>query len=522
MGYFEILIIAGLILINGFFVTVEFALVKVRATQIEQLAEQGNWAAKLTSKALDRLDFYLSASQIGITVASLALGRAMHDWVEPMVESAFLSLGIRATPIVVFGISIPTVTIAALSLVTFLHMALGEQAPKSLAIRSPRLLVLLTAPPLVILSYVFSPVIWLLNKASNLTLVVLGLGHTSTEELAHSEEELRLIVAESVAGGHLSRNERMMIENVLNLEEKTARRVMIPRPDIVYLSLARPLEDNLRLARQAGHTRFPLCEDDLSTVIGMIHVKDIFRSGSYQNGRTELRQLARKIPFLPVTLRLDQLLLEFQRNRVHLAMLLDEYGSVVGMVTLENVLEELVGPIQDEFDRETPPITPLGENVYEVDAVVPARRLGRDLRSRGPRDRRRNGRRLGPRPARPAGQAGRQRHDQRLPPHRHPGRSHAHSQDPVGAVQPRGGGECVRGDGAAGWKIGGRFLNSRQRKRPRIPRSMSLRRKVPLTSGPPHQATDRGQKVAQSGILLTRFCATPPSADAACTTHKGT
>jgi CBS domain containing-hemolysin-like protein len=371
MGYFEILIIAGLILANGFFVTVEFALVKVRATQIEQLAEQGNWAAKLTSKALDRLDFYLSASQIGITVASLALGRAMHDWVEPMVESAFLGLRIRATPIAVFGISIPTVTIAALSLVTFLHMALGEQAPKSLAIRAPRLLVLLTAPPLVILSYVFSPVIWLLNKASNLTLVVLGLGHTSTEELAHSEEELRLIVAESVAGGHLSRNERMMIENVLNLEEKTARRVMIPRPDIVYLSLARPLEDNLRLARQAGHTRFPLCEDDLSTVIGMIHVKDIFRSGAYQNGRTELRQLARKLPFLPVTLRLDQLLLEFQRNRVHLAMLLDEYGSVVGMVTLENVLEELVGPIQDEFDRETPPITPLGENVYEVDASCP-------------------------------------------------------------------------------------------------------------------------------------------------------
>ncbi len=193
-------------------------------------------------------------------------------------------------------------TVAALSLVTFLHMALGEQAPKSLAIRAPKVLVLLTAPPLVILSYVFSPVIWLLNKASNLTLWVLGLGQTSTAELAHSEEELRLIVAESVAGGHLSRNERMMIENVLNLEEKTARRVMVPRPDIVYLSLARPLEDNLRLARQAGHTRFPLCEDDLSTVIGMIHVKDIFRSGAYQNGRTELRQLARKIPFLPVTL----------------------------------------------------------------------------------------------------------------------------------------------------------------------------------------------------------------------------
>jgi CBS domain containing-hemolysin-like protein len=371
MGYIEILLIAGLILINGFFVTVEFALVKVRATQIEKLAEQGNWAAKLTGKALDRLDFYLSASQIGITVASLALGRAMHDWVEPMVEAGFQAIGLRSAPIVVFGVSIATVPLAALSLVTFLHMALGEQAPKNLAIRAPKVLVLLTAPPLVILSYVFSPVIWLLNQASNLTLLALGLGKTNTAELAHSEEELRLIVAESVAGGHLSRNERMMIENVLNLEEKTARRVMVPRPDIVYLSLSRPLEDNLRLARQAGHTRFPLCEDDLSSVIGMIHVKDIFRAGAYQNGRTELRQLARKALFLPVTLRLDQLLPEFQRNRVHMAMLLDEYGSVVGMVTLENVLEELVGPIQDEFDRETPPIMQVGDNVFEVDAACP-------------------------------------------------------------------------------------------------------------------------------------------------------
>jgi CBS domain containing-hemolysin-like protein len=371
MGYLEILLIAGLIVINGFFVSVEFALVKVRATQIDRLAEEGNWAAKLTSKALDRLDFYLSASQIGITMASLALGRAMHDWVEPLIESGLRAMHLRVAPIAVFGISIATVPFAALTLVTFLHMALGEQAPKNLAIRHPRVIVLLTAPPLVILSYVFSPVIWVLNKASNLTLWAIGLGQTNTAELAHSEEELRLIVAESVAGGHLSRNERTMIENVLNLEEKTARRVMVPRPDIVYLSLARPLEENLRIARQAGHTRFPLCEDDLSNVIGLIHVKDIFRSGAYQNGRTDLRQLARKIPFLPVSLRLDQLLLEFQRNRVHLAMLLDEYGSVAGMVTLENVLEELVGPIHDEFDRETPPIVPMGENVFEVDAGCP-------------------------------------------------------------------------------------------------------------------------------------------------------
>jgi CBS domain containing-hemolysin-like protein len=388
------LIIAGLILINAYFVAAEFALVKVRTSQIDQLVEEGSWAARLTSKALDKLDVYLSASQIGITVASLALGRAIQDWVEPVIRAIFENLsklnlirhalgwlaplfqglfrlvGLDAQRLIP-GFSIGIVPILALTLVTFLHMALGEQAPKTLAIRAPRILALITAPPLVLIAHIFWPVIWLLNTASNLTLRLLGLGRANTDELTHTEEELRHILLESTEGGHLSRSERIMIENVLNLENKTARRVMVPRPDIVYLSLSRPLEENLRLARQAGHTRFPLCEDDLTTVIGLIHVKDVFRSGGVQNGRVDLRQLARKVPFLPVTLRLDQLLLEFQRNRVHLAMLLDEYGSVVGMVTLENVLEELVGPIQDEFDRESPQVVALGNGAFEVEAACP-------------------------------------------------------------------------------------------------------------------------------------------------------
>ncbi|QEH34373.1 Magnesium and cobalt efflux protein CorC [Aquisphaera giovannonii] len=394
MDYSHFLIIAGLILINAYFVAAEFALVKVRTSQIEQLVEEGNWAARMTSRALDKLDVYLSASQIGITVASLALGRAIEGWIEPMVKTIFHRLGAlpavgaamgwlgrpfhvllgwmgidleRLAP----GLSAGIVPVAAISLVTFLHMALGEQAPKTLAIRVPLALALITAPPLVMLASLFWPVIWLLNTASNLTLRILGLGRASSHELTHTEEELRHILLESTEGGHLSRRERVMIENVLNLEEKTARRIMVPRPDIVYLSLSRPPEENLRLARQAGHTRLPLCEDDLTTVIGIIHVKDVFRAGASHNGRLDLRQLARKVPFLPVTLRLDQLLVEFQKNRVHLAMLLDEYGSVVGMVTMENVLEELVGPIQDEFDRESPPIMEAGDGAFEVEASCP-------------------------------------------------------------------------------------------------------------------------------------------------------
>ena len=369
MGLSQFLIILGLLALNGFFVAAEFALVKVRTSQIDQLVEEGNWAAKLTSRALDKLDAYLSASQLGITVASLALGNAIHDTVEPAIKAGFGRLGLPVGEGATGLIAVWIVPGLALSFVTFLHMAIGEQAPKSLAIRSARTVALWTGPPLVAFAYVFWPIIWLLNEASNLTLVLIGLGRSNHAEVSHTEEELRHIVAESVAGGHLSRSERVMIENVLNLEEKTARRVMVPRPDVVYLSLARPLDDNLRVARQTGHTRFPICEDDLTTVIGMIHVKDLFRSSD--RGRPDLRRLSRKVPFLPESLRLDQLLVEFQRNRVHLAMLLDEYGSVVGMASLENVLEELVGPIQDEFDREVPQVSPLEDGAFEVDAALP-------------------------------------------------------------------------------------------------------------------------------------------------------
>jgi CBS domain containing-hemolysin-like protein len=372
MALADFLTIAGLLVANAFFVAAEFALVKVRVGQIEQLAEEGNWAAKLTKRALDHLDAYLSACQLGITVASLALGKAIEHAIEPPIHAllAALRLPVETSATLALGV----VPALALSVGTFLHMALGEQAPKSLAIRSARIIALITAPPLVLFHYVFWPVIWLLNTASNLTLRLLGLGNAaSPAEMTHTEEELRHILAESADGGHLSRSERLMIENVLNLEEKTARRVMVPRPDIVYLSLARPVEENLRLARQTGHTRFPLCEEDLTRVLGIVHVKDLFRSG-LSDGRPDLRKLARPVPFLPETLHLDQLLVEFQRNRVHMAMLINEFGSVTGMVTLENVLEELVGPIQDEFDREPPPIITL-DGVHEVDAGVPLDRL---------------------------------------------------------------------------------------------------------------------------------------------------
>lgn len=370
MGILDFLIVSGLLFANAFFVAAEFALVKVRIGQIDQMAARGHWAARVTSKLLDHLDAYISASQLGITLASLGLGWAIHDSVEPFIESVLAAVGLAGS-LTVRGTAILIVPTLSFLFVTFLHICLGELVPKSLAIRSSKIVALWTAPPLMAFYYLFFPIIWVLNKASDFVLFVLRIGTPDHKELAHTEEELRHILGESTEGGFLSRSERTMIENVLSLEEKTARRVMVPRPDIAYLSLKHSLDENLRLARQAGHTRYPLCEDDLATTIGMVHVKDLFRASGPTNGRPDLRKLAREVPFLSETMHLDQLLVEFQRNRVHIAMLLDEYGSVAGMVTLENVLEELVGPIQDEFDRESPRIEPLGENTFEVDASLP-------------------------------------------------------------------------------------------------------------------------------------------------------
>ncbi|QDV35181.1 hemolysin family protein [Tautonia plasticadhaerens] len=371
MGIAEFFVVAGLLLANAFFVAAEFALVKVRSSQIDELVERGNWAAKITGKLLDHLDAYLSASQFGITLASLGLGFVIERSVEPGIEAALHAFGLPETALEVNGRMLPVIPAFAFLLVTFLHISLGELVPKSLAIRAARPVALVTAPPMMAFYYLFFPVIWLLNAFSDLILRLAGIGVLDHAAVAHTEEELRHIVSESVQGGHLSRAERVMIENVLNLEEKTARRVMVPRPDVVYLSLNRPVDENLRIARRAGHTRFPLCEDDLTSVVGMVHVKDLFRSGGSDVGRPDLRKIAREIPFLPESLRLDALLLEFRTNRVHLAMLLDEYGDVAGMVTLENVLEELVGPIQDEFDRETPQVVPLGDGAFDVDASCP-------------------------------------------------------------------------------------------------------------------------------------------------------
>lgn len=364
MNLLELIFVLCLVLANGFFVAAEFALVKVRLSQVEQLARQGSWSAKIARSILNQLDAYLSACQLGITLASLALGWAGEDIGVKLLRPMLATIGL---PGLADYLALPL----AFVLITFLHIALGEQAPKILAIRAAKATTLTVSPPLALFYKVLWPFIWVLHSASNLLLRLIGVRAPTPGEQLPTEEELRLILTESAAGGQLSRRERLMMENVLDLEEKVTRQVMVPRRDVVTLNTRRSIKENLLIISESQYTRFPLCDGDLDRVVGMVHTKDVLGAIADGSQLTSFTRLARKIPVFPETMRLDVLLREFQRNRTHVAMVVDEYGTVSGMVTLENVLEELVGPIQDEFDRELPMILRRNNGRFLVDALCP-------------------------------------------------------------------------------------------------------------------------------------------------------
>ena len=345
------------VLLNGFFVAAEFALVKVRPTQIDVQVGEGHRRAVLTRHMLTHLDAYLSATQLGITLASLALGwigePAFARLLEPLLVGVF-----GAPSAVLHTVSL----VVAFTVITILHIVLGELAPKSLAIRKPEPTSLLVAYPLWIFYKVTYPAIYVLNHAANAILRLFGIQPVSEGELRHSEEEIRRLL-DSEQQSELPEQKRELLANVFELSHRTARQIMVPRADVIFLSTTRSIEENMELVRRVSHTRFPLCEGDLDHIIGLIHIKDILRAPT---PATNLTELSRAMAFVPETLPADRLLRRMRAERVHMAAVIDEYGGVNGIVTLENVIEEIVGEIQDEFDFEKPELVPLGPNSYQV------------------------------------------------------------------------------------------------------------------------------------------------------------
>jgi CBS domain containing-hemolysin-like protein len=351
-----------LILVNGFFVATEFALVKVRATRIRQLAEQGNAAAVATEHMLGQLDAYLSACQVGITLASLALGWIGEPAFARLIRPWLLALGPWA-----HAASHIVAVVSAFILITVLHIVVGEQAPKIVAIARPESVALLVALPMRIFYRVFYPFVQLLNRATQILLAPLGL-RADAREGQHTEEEARTILAESLAGGRDSEVRRRLVERAFEFAKKRARQFMIPRADIVFLDVERPLPENLETARRLGYTRYPIVQGSIDDVIGIVHIRDLAAAQGRMTQSSELRQFAREPLFVPEASPADVLLRQFQSRRLHQAIVVDEYGGTSGLVTLEDLLEELIGSeIQDEFDAgEAAPVLALGDGAYSV------------------------------------------------------------------------------------------------------------------------------------------------------------
>lgn len=354
----------GLVLLNAFFVAAEFALVKVRSTRMEELARQGSRRAQVAKGAIERIDGYLSATQLGITLASLGLGWLGEPAFARLIRPVLVRLAVGSEA-VVHSLALTL----AFALITFLHIVLGELAPKSLAIQRTERVALWVALPLRAFYVVFYPALWLLNACSRAALRLVGIAPLESEEAVRSEGELRLILSESCRVGVLSGSKRELLEKAIDYSRRTARHVMVPRADIVYLALERSLADNLELTRQSRHTRYPLCQRDVDHVLGMIHIKDLFHHHGELRSSEDLLRLRRDILFVPESRPLDLLQRDFQQRRTHMAIVVDEYGGTSGLVTLEDVIEELVGEIQDEFDREPPQMQETDEG-FVIDGLM--------------------------------------------------------------------------------------------------------------------------------------------------------
>ncbi len=351
-----------LVLLNGFFVAAEFAIVKVRATQIEPLMLRGNRKAKVAQNVITHLDAYLSATQLGITLTSLGLGWIGEPFVAELLEPAFVWFGVTQ-PALVNTISFTI----GFSIITFLHIVFGELAPKSLAIQLPQRVTLNIAQPLHLFFIVFRPIIWALNGTANYFLRLAGIEPASEGELAHSEEELRLLLSK---GKTISSTSRSILLNAMTLRERTVREVMVSRTSIVFLSTEKTIEQNIAIALENQFTRYPLCVENLDNVLGMIHLKDLFKLKDDQGGGERLLSIKREIPFVPETMPLERILNMFLGKRILMAIAVDEYGGTAGLVTLENVLEELVGDIRDEFDVEQLPVQKINDAEFVVDGTM--------------------------------------------------------------------------------------------------------------------------------------------------------
>jgi CBS domain containing-hemolysin-like protein len=360
----KLAVILFLVGLNGFFVAAEFAIVKVRSSQLDALDETGEKRAGFARHVVAHLDAYLSATQLGITLASLGLGWVGEPFLARMIEPVFAAVGVTSST-AVHAISFTL----AFAVITFLHIVLGELAPKSLAIRKSLGTTLWVARPLGLFYLIFKPAIWFLNGTANWILKhAFRVEPVGEHEHAHSAEELRLILDESEKSDEVSTLGRDILVNALDMRRRVVRDIMTPRGEVVSLDIEESFEENVQKALASRHTRFPLCRGHLDNTIGLIHIKELVPM--MRDPNPDLMRIRRDVINVPEMMQLEKLLNLFLTKHAHLAVVVDEYGGTVGMVTLDNVLEELVGEIQDEFDAEKEEFREINENEFTVEGAV--------------------------------------------------------------------------------------------------------------------------------------------------------
>ncbi len=373
----NILFLLILVLGNGFFVAAEFAIVKVRSSQIAQRVKTGHRGALLAKNIVDHLDAYLSATQLGITLFSLALGWAGEPILATMIEPSLAAMGVT-DPTLVHAIAFSI----SFGVLTFLHIVIGELAPKSLAIRYPETTTFVVSIPLQLFYRLFQPLIYVLNGTSNFFLRVIGIPPASTKELLHSPEELELIVREGARSGIIDETEKELITSIFDFSETLAKEIMVPRTDMVAINNTIGREALIRRVTEEGYSRMPVYRDNVDNIIGIIHTKDLLSLIEHRD-LIVLDDIIRPAHFVPGTLSISTLLREMQQRKVTMAIVIDEFGGTLGLVTIEDILEEIVGEIHDEYDEVHKEFEQVAQDATLVDAGVPIRdfneKFGSDL-----------------------------------------------------------------------------------------------------------------------------------------------
>lgn len=362
----NLFVIAFLLFSNGFFVASEFAMVKVRKTRIEQLVNEGNYNAKIALNALKDLDKFIAAVQLGVTISSIGLGWVGEGTLAHIIEPMFAFIpGV--------GQDVATHTIAvsiSFALITLLHVVIGELIPKSIALEFTEKTALVIAKPMQVITYLFNPFIWILNGFGNSLLKLFHIPHTHKGSLVHSTEELDMLVNASYNGGVLNETEKDILHNVFKFSDLTAKQVMIPRTDMVCIPIDMSIEELNKVATENQYTRYPVYEDDIDHITGLVHVKDLY-SLSIKNEERPIEVIQRDILLVPETITMDNLVLEFKKRKGQMAIVIDEFGGTSGLITLEDVLEEIFGEVQDEFDEEEEKdIKEIASNTYEANAMM--------------------------------------------------------------------------------------------------------------------------------------------------------